>query len=127
MQRVTDTEVDQVLASASPEVRELASRTREIVRAELPMDVIETVDGTDIGYGWTSGYRGLICVISVHARWVNLGLADGAALPDPTGLLRGSGQRHRFVRIESVRDLQRPGLRDLLRAAVAAHPPTVGR
>lgn len=84
--------------------------------------VIEIVDGNDVGYGWTSGYKGLICVIGVHARWVNLGLADGAGLPDPTGLLQGSGKRHRFVRIEAATDLDRPGMRELLRATVEARP-----
>ncbi len=118
-----DAEVDRVLAAARPEIGDLAARAMEIVRAELPAQVIETVDGTDIGFGWTRGYRGLICVIGVHARWVNLGLADGASLPDPTGLLRGSGKRHRFVRIEAAEDLERPGLRELLRAAAVAHPP----
>jgi hypothetical protein len=111
-----------VLAAAGPEVRELARRTREIVRAMLPPDMLETVDGTDIGYGWTRGYKGLTCVISVHSRWVNLGLADGASLPDPEGLLQGSGKRHRFVRIAASEDLERPGLRELLEAARDAHP-----
>jgi len=97
-------------------------RARELVRAVLPPEVIETVDGSDIGYGWTRGYTGLICVISLHARWVNLGLADGAGLPDPTGLLQGSGKRHRFVRIAAVEDLGRPGLRELLQGARDAHP-----
>jgi hypothetical protein len=70
-------------------------RTREVVRDALPDGVLETVDGTDIGYGWTRGYTGLICVISVYSRWVNLGIADAA-------------------------DLGRPGLRELLTAASAA-------
>lgn len=119
---MADLDVDQLLAAAGAEVRDLAVRTRELVRSVLPADVLETVDGTDIGYGWTRGYTGLICVIGVHSRWVNLGLADGAGLADPTGLLQGSGKRHRFVRIATAADLGRPGLRDLLVAACAAHP-----
>lgn len=62
-------------------------------------------------------------MIGVHARWVNLGLADGAHLPDPAGLMQGSGKRHRFVRIATPADLERDGLQDLLKAASAAHPP----
>lgn len=115
-------DVERVLAAASRDVRELAVRTRALVRAVLPAEIVETVNGTDIGYGWTGGYRGLICVVSLYARWVNLGLADGATLRDPTGLLQGSGRRHRFVRIATVQDLAQPGLRDLLAAASAAHP-----
>lgn len=115
-------DADRVLAAAGKDVRAIAVRTRELVRAVLPAEVIETVDGSDIGYGWTRGYKGLICVIGLHARWVNLGLADGIGLPDPTGLLQGGGKRHRFVRIAALEDLDRPGLRELLRAAVDAHP-----
>lgn len=115
-------EVDQVLAAAGENVRSIAVGTRELVRSVLPAEVIETVDGSDIGYGWTRGYKGLICVISLYARWVNLGLPDGLGLPDPTGLLQGGGQRHRFVRIAALEDLGRPGLRELLQAAVDAHP-----
>jgi hypothetical protein len=112
-----DTPADLLIATAAPDVRELATRTRALVRSVLPEDVLETVDGNDIGYGWTSGYRGLICVISLYARWVNLGVADGSTLPDPHGLLQGTGKRHRYVRITQLADLEQPGLRELLAAA----------
>jgi hypothetical protein len=117
-----DAAFDQLVETRSPQVRELAVRTRELVRRELPDDVLETVDGVDVGYGWTRGYRGMICAIGVHAGWVNLALADGAALPDPAGLLRGTGKRHRYVRIADPSDLEQPALVELVRAAVIAHP-----
>lgn len=113
---------DKALAQASDEVHDLAERARTFVLDVLPSDVLETVQGTDIGYGWTSGYKGLICVISVYKRWVNLGLPDGVNLPDPTGLLQGTGKEHRHVRIASVNDLEQPALRDLLQASLLAHP-----
>jgi hypothetical protein len=116
---MNDTPADLLLASASPDVRELAVRAREVVRAELPDDVLETVDGNDIGFGWGTGYTGLVCVISVYSRWVNLGVVDGSGLPDPHGLLQGSGKRHRYIRLTEPSDLDRPGLRELLRAASA--------
>ena len=115
-----DTEFDEVLAGPSDEVRELAMSTRAFVLEVLPADVLETVGGTDIGYGRTRGYTGLICVISLHQRWVNLGVAHGTDLPDPEGLLQGTGKRHRHVRIAVAADLERPGLRELLEAAVSA-------
>jgi hypothetical protein len=119
---MTDADVEHVLMIATPDVRELAERTMKVVREVLPPDIVESVDGTDIGYGWTSGYQGLIFVIGIHAKWVNLGIADGAMLPAPKGLLHGSGKRHRYVRIAAAEDLETPGLRDLLEAAVKAHP-----
>jgi hypothetical protein len=116
---MTDTPADLLLASLAPDVRHLAARTREVVKAELPADVLETVDGNDIGFGWGTGYTGLVCVISVYSRWVNLGVVDGSSLPDPHGLLQGSGKRHRYIRLTGPSDLDRPGLRELLRAAAA--------
>ncbi|MDQ3733511.1 MAG: DUF1801 domain-containing protein [Actinomycetota bacterium] len=114
---MTNHHVDRLLATVSPDISELALRTRALVLDVLPADVLETVGGTDIGYGRTRGYSGLICVISLYQRWVNLGLADGASLLDPEGLLQGTGKRHRHMRIAALADLERPGLRDLLAAA----------
>ena len=95
------------------------------MRSVLPDDVIETVDGNDIGFGSTTGYTGLICVISVYPRWVNLGVPDGSTLRDPHRLLRGTGKRHRYLRITQAADLDQPGLRELLAAAAArAERPT---
>lgn len=67
-------EFDAALAKASDDVHDLAVRARALVLDVLPLDVLETVDGTDIGYGWTRGYAGMICVISGYPRWINLGL-----------------------------------------------------
>ncbi|MBA3411485.1 MAG: DUF1801 domain-containing protein [Geodermatophilaceae bacterium] len=98
-------EFDAALAAASDEVHDLALRARALVLDVLPADVLETIDGTDIGYGWTRGYKGTICVSSVYARWINLGLPNGVDLPDPAGLLQGTGKKHRHVRIASLADL----------------------
>ena len=114
-----NTSADVLIAAAAPDVRDLAVRTRALVRAALPDDVLETVDGNDIGFGWTAGYTGLICVISVYSRWVNLGVVDGSTLPDPHRLLQGTGRRHRYVRITRASDLEQPGLQELLAAASA--------
>jgi hypothetical protein len=116
---MSDSPADLFLASLAPAVRALAVRAREVVKDELPDDVLETVDGNDIGFGWSTGYTGLVCVISVYSRWVNLGIVDGRDLPDPHGLLQGSGKRHRYIRLSALADLDRPGLRELLRAAAA--------
>ncbi len=50
---------------------------------------------------------------------VNLGFNFGALLPDPDGLLRGEGKWIRHVRIAQAADLDAPGVRELVRAAIA--------
>jgi hypothetical protein len=111
---MSDTSADVLIATAVSDVRDLATRTRALVRAVLPDDVVETVEGNDICFGCPTG---LICVISMYARWVNLGVVDGGELSDPYRLLHGTGRRHRYVRITQRADLGQPGLRELIAAA----------
>ena len=49
---------------------------------------------------------------------VNLYVMYGAFLPDPHGLLHGEGNQGRFIRLESVAQLDEPAVKELLRAAV---------
>jgi hypothetical protein len=50
---------------------------------------------------------------------VNIGFWDGVSLPDPEGLLEGTGKRARHVKIRSLPDLERPAVRVLIKSAVA--------
>jgi hypothetical protein len=43
----------------------------------------------------------------------------GASLPDPRGILQGSGNQNRFIRLESAATLANPDVEMLLAAAVA--------
>jgi hypothetical protein len=56
---------------------------------------------------------------TTHANWVNIGFNFGSLLPDPDGLLRGEGKLIRHVRIARAADLDLPGFRELVRAAIA--------
>lgn len=56
---------------------------------------------------------------TTHANWVNLGFNFGSQLPDPKGLLRGEGKWIRHVRLAQAADLDAPGVRELVRAAIA--------
>ena len=41
-------------------------------------------------------------------------------MPDPNGLMRGAGKVHRHVVLEKPADLKQPGLKPLVKAALAA-------
>jgi hypothetical protein len=73
-----------------------------------------------IGYGLGPGYKGSVCAIIPSKKGVKLGIMKGAELPDPDGLLEGSGKVHRYVVIRSVQDFQNPALRALLNQAAEA-------
>ncbi len=55
--------------------------------------------------------------LDFHAAHISLGLYYGADLDDPSGVLVGTGKRMRSVKIASLEDLDRPGLRALLEQA----------
>jgi hypothetical protein len=53
---------------------------------------------------------------------VNLQLADGAQLPDPDGLIEGTGKRVRHVKVRSVEAAAAAPLVTIVRAQLAARP-----
>ncbi len=50
---------------------------------------------------------------------VNLGFPRGTKLPDPGGLLVGTGKRARHVKITALEEIDLPRLRALIKASVA--------
>ncbi|MET3709858.1 hypothetical protein ABIC65_000538 [Sphingomonas trueperi] len=51
-----------------------------------------------------------------------LHFAEGAALPDPAGLLRGEGRRGRYICLGAVSPDDQPALHALIAAATASAP-----
>jgi len=110
-----------LVASYPRDVQALARATRALMLELLPQ-VEETVDSTGpyISYGYGPGYKGVVSYLTFNQKGVKLGIAGGSALPDPRKLLQGTGKSHRHVVIETPADLRTPGLRPLVRAALAA-------
>jgi hypothetical protein len=50
--------------------------------------------------------------MTARANGVGLCFIHGARLPDPNKALLGSGHQTRFIRIDSPRVLERPGVHD---------------
>jgi hypothetical protein len=57
--------------------------------------------------------------IGVQKSHINLGFYHGAILPDPNGLLEGTGKKLRHVKIHSLEATRTRALKKLLRQAVA--------
>ena len=53
------------------------------------------------------------------AHGVQIAFYYGATLPDPTGMLKGSGKQNRFLPIENTGALKKPEVEALIRAAIA--------
>ena len=77
-----------------------------------------------IGYCTTERPSDCVVSLAANAKGVGLSFYYGASLPDPRGILQGSGTQNRFVRLEGAATLQRPEIEELLAAAEAqADPP----
>lgn len=71
-----------------------------------------------LAYGNSTKYADTVFTLMLQAKWVNLGIYRALELPDPHGLLHGTGKLHRHVKIRKLMDLKSPALHDLLLAAV---------
>ncbi|MGW1881519.1 DUF1801 domain-containing protein [Streptomyces sp. NPDC001970] len=120
-----DEEVERVLAARDAHIAELGRSTCALLLEQFP-DAVVTVDGNDIGFGTGTGYKGLVFTVAPAKAHVTLGIAGGAGLPDPAGLMEGSGKVHRHIKLRTPKDLDSPELRRLLAAALAARRPQDG-
>jgi hypothetical protein len=114
-----DEDVESFLSTRQPTIAGLARRLCETILAMMP-DATISIDAENIGFGFGTGYKGLVFTVAPHTAHVTLGVAGGASLPDPDGLLEGSGKVHRHVKLRGVTEVDRPELRALMESAVAA-------
>jgi hypothetical protein len=117
--RLTDEQVDSVLGAAGRAVSATARALRATLLEIFP-DAIETAEGGELGLGFDRGYAGLVFTVSPQRGYVNLGVARGASLDDPAGLMEGRGRVHRHVKIRDADQLDDVALGDLLGRALAA-------
>lgn len=117
---VRSKDVEGLLAPYAPEVRDLALAARSLVLEMIP-NVTEGVDvkARMIGYSYGPRYVDMVCMLMPTKAGVNLGIAYAMQLPDPKKLLEGTGKLHRHVKFKSKADLERAGLKALLKAALA--------
>ena len=61
--------------------------------------------------------NGPLCCFMVGKQHVTFAFLRGAALPDPEKLLEGTGKGVRHVKLRSVADVKRPGVKKLIAEA----------
>jgi hypothetical protein len=112
---------DQALARTTDQGRAAAEAIRSLVR-QLDPDVVEVIWRHQGTVGWGIGPKKMsehYAYLAVHPAHVNLGFYRGALLPDPAGLLTGTGKNMRHIRIDDGAEVARPEIAELLRAAKA--------
>ena len=122
-------DLEPLLADHSSTVREAFRALRALVLDVMP-DASEQLDLPDhllaLGFGPPGGVRmrNLAIALIPHSAHVNVQLVDGADLPDPTGIVEGTGKRIRHVKVRDMADVARPALRALIAAQAERRRPS---
>ena len=116
---------EEAMAKAGDQARELAYQLRKLVTEVMP-NVVEApwpklrMASYGVGPKKKSEH---FCYISAQKNDVNLGFYYGAELPDPDGLLQGTGKLLRHVKIREPKAIRSRALRRLLKAATTHRMP----
>ena len=106
----------------TPAVQKTAQAALRKLRIQVPGAtemVYDTFNALVIGFAPGDRASEAILSIGLYPKWVNLYFLDGAVLPDPEGLLKGSGNRVRTLRLDDGASvLDQPAVRSLVAAAV---------
>jgi hypothetical protein len=102
-------------------IQKLALAARKLILQEAPEanEFVYEVYTIADHFSFTERPSDAFVFTTTHAKWVNLGFNFGSLLPDPDGLLCGEGKWIRHVRIAQAADLEAPGVRELIKAAIA--------
>jgi hypothetical protein len=116
-------QLDGFITKYSPTVAAQGRKALANLRRRVPGAVQLVYDNYNflvVGFGPSERASEAVLSLVFTPRWQSVCfLQNGPALPDPEGLLRGGGKRVRNVRLESAKDLDRPAVRALIKAALA--------
>jgi Domain of unknown function (DU1801) len=103
----------------------MGKRIREVraaLRKRFPTAIELVYDNYNffvIGYCATEKSSDCIVSLAANSKGVGLSFYYGADVPDPHGILQGSGSQNRFVRLEGAKTLKDPHVAEAIDAAVA--------
>jgi hypothetical protein len=105
--------------SMAKEGRAALACMRRLVPGAVQM-VYDNWNGLVVGFGPTERPSDAVVSILMVPDHVSLCfIQDGPGLPDPEHLLKGSGNVVRHIKLTSARDLDKPAIRALVKAAVS--------
>jgi hypothetical protein len=106
-----------ILAPHTEPVRDLANALRELVVREVP-GVTERAYPGWRALGFHDEQSGYFCGVFPSADRVRLLFEHGVALPDPEGVLQGSGKQVRYVELQPEDPIPLGPIRELIREAL---------
>jgi len=130
-----ESQLDAFLDKYTPAIATLARACLAKMRARLPgavQLVYDNYNALAIGFGPSERASEAVFSIALYPRWVTLFFLQGAGLPDPRRILKGSGKVVRHIVLASAADLDQPAIQDLMaqaleRAEAGLDPAAPGR
>ena len=110
---------EELMEMTNPELQSMARDLRALIFSvdKSSVEVVRLGErAATYGVGPKKMSEGYAYILP-HKKWVNLGFYKGADLPDPAGLLEGTGKMLRHIRIKTVGDARRPEVCDLIEEA----------
>ena len=124
---LTNAQLMAIIDGRSPAMATLTRAVLAKMRAQLPGSVELVYDKKNslvIGFCSAERASNVINSVATYTRSINLYFFEGDTLPDPEGLLQGSGSMVRSIRITDPAELDRPAVKALLaEARKRADPP----
>jgi hypothetical protein len=122
-----DVKISDFLANYNEQTYTHAMLLRDVILEKLP-NVTEQLDipAKMVAYCYGQKYAELICMLIPSKKGLKLGFYKGTELPDPCGLLEGTGKMSRYVAIKNEEQIQSPALKTLLENASEAYKKRIG-
>jgi hypothetical protein len=123
-------ELDAIIAKQPPEMAKLTKAVLVKLRQRFPGAVEMVYDrkrGMVVGFCPDERASNVINSIGVYSKWINLYFFEGDTLPDPEGILQGSGNIVRSLRLTSAADLDRAAVKALMAEALERAQPKLNR
>ena len=117
----SEAQIESFIAKFDVENAALIRSARSLLWEQFPSAIEQVYDNYNfLAIGFCTTERTSDCMFSLaaNAKGVSLSFYYGADLPDPHGILLGSGNQNRFLRLESEATLRQPEVQELLAAAV---------
>jgi hypothetical protein len=111
---------EEAISGSSRQVKEIAERLRAVIIQVYP-EVVEVPWPKQKIVGYGVGPKKMsehFCYIGAFKKHVDLGFYYGADLPDPQGLLEGTGKNLRHIKVKNGDEVDQPALREILIASL---------
>ncbi len=115
-------QISSFIAKFDPAIARVIRSSRAVLRKRFPTAIEQIYDNYNfLVFGFCTTDKTSDCMVSLaaQAKGVSLSFYYGASLPDPRGILQGSGNQNRFIRLESAATLSNPDVQTLLATAAA--------